>query len=196
MPYTPKGYTTKLAVENYLLTDIDPSFDEQIDEWISAVETYIEHETGREFGIAEDPADPTDHVYDGDGTDTLTIDPADAVESIKLSPTGAAIAADQYYLYPANKTPKTKIKMRGMVFPKGNQNIVVNANYGLAQVPADIKFAATILVAGIVNNSASTDGEVSSYSIGPYSVTFKDEQQLKDFTKVSDILAYNKKYTF
>jgi len=36
----PKGYTTKTAIENYMLTVIDASFDDQIDEWIEAAEWY------------------------------------------------------------------------------------------------------------------------------------------------------------
>jgi hypothetical protein len=61
-------------------------------------------------------------------------------------------------------------------------------------VPADIKFAATVLVAGIINYSADVAGEVKSMSLGGYSVTYKDEKQWQDFDRVSEILKLNKKF--
>lgn len=190
----PKGYTNKLNVENYMLVEIDDSFDEQIDEWIGVVEEYIDHETNKDFSVSDDTA--TDRVYDGDGTNTLNIDPAKEVVSVKLSPTSDAIATDQYHLYPANKTLKDKIKLRYLAFPRGDQNIVVNAKFGLENVPRDIEFAATVLLAGIIQNAWQTEGEVQSMTIGRYTVTYKDQAQIQDFNKVAEILAYNKKYTF
>ena len=50
-------YTTKEAIENFLLTDIDASFDSQIESWITAMSEHIEAVTGRKF-IADDEASP------------------------------------------------------------------------------------------------------------------------------------------
>lgn len=189
-----KGYTTKEAIENYLLIDIDASFDEQVDEWIESVEEYIDHETNRDFALAEDPADPADRIFDGDGSNTLDIDPATAIESVSLN--GSVIAEDQYVLYPANKTTKTQIKLKNIRFPVGIQNVTVNANWGYDAVPKDIKLAATVLVAGIINNAWQSEGEIASMTIGRYSVTYKTKQQVDDFNKIEEILSYNKRYTF
>jgi hypothetical protein len=49
----PKGYTTKEAIENYMLIKIDSSFDAQINSWIEAVETYIDRYTRRDFTDTE-----------------------------------------------------------------------------------------------------------------------------------------------
>lgn len=190
----PKGYTDKTNIENYMLVEIDGSFDTQVDEWIRTIEEYIEHETNKDFAKSDDTA--TDRVYDGDGTQTLRIDPAKEVVGVKLSPTGTAIDTDQYVLYPANQTVKDKIKLKNIVFPTGDQNIVVKAKYGLENVPRDIEFAATVLVAGIIQNAWQSEGEVQSMTIGRYTVTYKDAEQIQDFNKVSDILEYNKKYDF
>ena len=189
-----KDYTTKTAVENYLLIDIDASFDEQIIEWQEVVEQYIDHATSRDFSVAGETA--TDRVYDGDGTDTLVIDPAKEVVSVKMSATSDALATTQYVLYPANKTVKNKIKLLHQDFHKGNQNIVVNAKFGYEEVPKDIRFVATVLLAGIINTQWQSEGEVQSMTIGRYQVTYKSDQQISDFNKVEEILDYNKKYTF
>ena len=51
----PKGYTNKEAIENYILQEIDVSFDTQLDAWIAGVETIIDQITGRNF-IADSAA--------------------------------------------------------------------------------------------------------------------------------------------
>ena len=37
-----KGYTTVTKVENYLLQNIDPSFESQVELWIAGVEKIID----------------------------------------------------------------------------------------------------------------------------------------------------------
>ena len=44
-----KGYTSKTAIENYLLESIDSSFNTQIENWIESIEKYIDNYTGRNF---------------------------------------------------------------------------------------------------------------------------------------------------
>lgn len=44
--YTPKGYCDKADIENFLLTDIDSSFDTQVDSWIAAAETWVDQYLG------------------------------------------------------------------------------------------------------------------------------------------------------
>lgn len=191
-----KGYTTKEAVENYLLIEIDAAFDDQVDEWIESVEEYIDHETNRDFAPAAEDAVAEDRTFDGDGTVTMDIDPCTEVEEVRFSETGDPIDEDQYVLYPVRKDTTDKIKMKYLKFPKGDQNIYVKAIWGYAAVPKDIKMAATVLVAGIINNAWQSEGEVASMTIGRYSVTYKTKAQVDDFNKIEEILAYNKRYTF
>lgn len=189
-----KGYTTLQDVSNYLLIDIEESQEAQVEAWIEAVERYIDHYTGRDFSVAGVSA--TTRYYDGNGLNSLTIDPAVQVVSVKLSPTSDALATDNYLLYPANKLPKNKITLRYLKFPEGLQNIVVNARFGLEAIPEDIQLAATVLVGGIINSSWNSEGEVESMSIGRYSVTYSTPEQKNDFKQVQDILDFNKRYHF
>lgn len=191
-----KGYTDKEAIENYLLVEIDASFDDQIDEWIEAIEEYIDHTTGRDFTVAVEEDASTDRTFNGDDSRTLDIDPAILVDEVRFSETGTPISEDQYVLYPVRKDTVTKIKMKYIDFPCGEQNIYVKAKWGYAEMKKDIKFAATVLVAGIVNNAWQSEGEVQSMSIGRYSVTYKNKAQVDDFAKIEEILSFNKRFTF
>ncbi len=192
-----KGYTDKTAIENYLLMEIDSSFDDQINEWIESVEETIDAETGRDFAVFdEEEGVATDRLYDGDGTNTLYIGPATEVVSVKLSADGDAIDADQFFTYPANTVPKTKIVMPYVKFPKGNQNIVVNAKFGAVSIKKDIKFAATVMVSGIILNAWNDGSEVQSITMGRYSVSYKTPKQKDDLMNVQEILDKNKRYSF
>ena len=191
-----KGYTTKAAIENYLLITIDDSFNGQIDEWIEAVEEHIDHETSRDFTPVEESAVFADRTFDGDGTMTLTIDPCTEIEEIRFSETGTPIDADAYVKHPIRKPTTTKIQLKHLAFPAGVQNIYVSAKWGYAAVPADIKIAATVMVAGIINNAWQSEGEIASMTIGRYSVTYKTKKQMDDFASIEQILAFNKRYTF
>lgn len=191
-----KGYTNKDAIEKYMLIDIDDSFDEQIDEWIQAVEEYIDGVTNRDYSVADEDAETSDRTFDGDGTSTLDIDPAVEIEEVRFSETATPVDEDNYILYPIRKDTTTKIKLRYLKFPKGLQNIYVKANWGYATVPMSIKLAATILVTGIINYAWNSDGEVQSMTIGRYSVSYKDKSQLSDFDKVDDMLLLQKKFSF
>ncbi len=128
----PKGYTNKALVQNYLLTEIGDSFNDQVDDWIKAVEVYIDRFTNRPFLV--------------DSGDT---------------------------------------------------------------VPADIIYAATVLVAGIVSTnkakaaaSGSTGGDITSISIGRYSVSYgstasaADKQLTADIMNAMDIIKSYKIYKF
>lgn len=197
-----KGYTTKEAVENYNLVEIDDSFNDQVDEWIESVEEYIDHETNRDFGpVSRDEegeidAVEEDRTFDGDGSNTLVIDAAAEITEVRFSETGDPIDPDQYVLHPIRKDTTTQIVLKNLRFPRGMQNIYVKAKWGYAAVPKDIKLAATVLVAGIINNAWQSEGEVQSMTIGRYSVTYKTKQQVDDFNKIEEILAFNKRYTF
>lgn len=193
-----KGYTTKEEIENYLLIDIDDSFDTQVEKWISAIERYIDHVTNRDWSAVSDESgyEGEEKLFDGDKTNTLLVPAFVGDVSIKLTPTSTALASTEYVLYPANEAVKTKIVLKNKKFPRGMQNISVTADWGYEEVPEDITFAATVLVAGIINNAWQSEGEIQSMTIGRYQVTYKTEEQVNDFKRVGEILGFNKKYTF
>lgn len=191
-----KGYTDKTAIQNYLLINIDPQFDDQVDEWIEGVEEYIDSVTNRDFSPAVEDAETEDRTFSGDGTRTLTIDPNIEVEEVRFSVDGDPIDSDNYVTLPTRKPTITKLQLRAMNFPKGLENIYVKANWGYSKVPMDIKLAATVLVSGIINNAWQSEGEVQSMTVGRYSVTYKTKSQVDDFNKIEDILLLNKQYAF
>jgi 5-enolpyruvylshikimate-3-phosphate synthase len=74
----------------------------------------------------------------------------------------------------------------------------VTAKWGFGSVPADLSFAATVMVAGIINNQNSQDTdnkEVQSETIGRYSVTYKSgSTQATDYVNAMNILKSYKRY--
>ena len=184
-----KNYTDQKSIEDYLLTDVDLSFADQIEDWIESQESYIDQETGRNFKA---DASASERLYDGDNDITLFIDDAVEVTGVKVD--GKSV---DFYKYPANSLPITKIVLKDGRFTKGRQNVAVTAKWGYSEdVPADIKFAATVLVAGIINDqSVRQEGNVKSVSIGSYSVSYGDVKQWNDFENVKPSLAKYQRMT-
>lgn len=186
-----KGYTTKTALENYTLQTIDATFDSQITAWIEAVETYIERLTGRVF-IADSVA--SERVYDGNNDSHLLID--DCVDIDKVEIDDVEVVSTDYKTYPANSVRKNKIKLLYNYFTRGDQNITITGKWGYSvAVPADIKLAATVLLAGIIQYG-NTALNKRSESIGSYSVTYGDDKGWQDFDNSMKILQGYKKLTF
>ena len=190
----PKGYTTKERLENYLLQSIDPSFDAQIEEWIEAVELFIEKMTGRVFISTDGSGPDSEKVFDGYGSRKLLIDDATEISIVEINDT--VQDADTYVLYPANAKPKTRIELRGGNFPHGQQNIKVTGRWGYSDdVPMDVMLAATILVSGLINASRGIKhSNLRSETIGRYSVTYGSDQGWKDYEQAVGILSAYKKF--
>jgi hypothetical protein len=191
---TPKGYTTKSQIENYLLTTVNPIFHTQLNDWIAIMETHLDKVTGRNF-IAETVA--SEKLYDGNGERELIID--DSIEITKVEIEDEELDAEEYFVYPANNTPKNVLRRAdGGVWPRGNQNTTITAKWGYSEeVPNDIVFACTVLVAGIINySSKDSQSQVETKSIGRYSVTYKNEKEWQDFDQINKIINLYKKFTF
>jgi hypothetical protein len=182
-----KNYTDIQTIENYLLQGIDLGFEPQVEAWIEAMENQIDKETGRNF-VADAAA--SERLFDGDGDREIFID--DCVEIEKVEVDGAEV---DYFAYPANETPKIKIAMEYRRFTRGRQNVAVTAKWGYsAAVPADIKFACTVLVAGIINEGANSEGEVGSITMGRYNVVYRKKEQIDDFNNIGNILKKYQRY--
>lgn len=197
----PKGYTNKGEIENYILNEINETYDDQLDSFIAGVETTIDQITGRNF-IADSSA--TARLYDGDDTQELLIDDCVEVTRVDVGADSyggtfvevASSGADRFFSYPANHlvsgVPIRKIVCNSRNFPSGMQNNRVTAKWGYSvEVPADIKFVATVFVAGILNQSRQGGDEVKSERIGNYTVTYNTdskENSWADFEKAKMIL--------
>ena len=201
-----KGYTTKTKIENYILQDIDSSFDAQIQSWIEGIERIIDQITGRNF-IADSAASA--RVFDGDGSNELLIDECIAISKVEAGNDGygdtftelAATGSDRYFTEPANAAlkgvPIHKLTLRSRNWLEGIQNQRITAKWGYsAAVPADIEFAATVFVAGVLNQHRQGGDQIKSESIGNYQVTYntdKEGDSYADFTRAKEILsAYTK----
>jgi len=112
---------------------------------------------------------------------------------------GVELASDQYLVYPANTEKKNIIKrVSGSIWAKDDQSIGVTAKWGYSEeVPHDIVFATTVLVAGIINySSKDSQGQVLTKTVGRYSVTYKDKKQWQDFDQIAKIIKSYKKFSF
>ena len=182
-------YTTKTNIEKYLVITIDASYNTKVAEWIEAMSRFMDKKTGRT--LVE--ADETTRKYDGDGTDTVLIDNCNTITAVE-SPNGTAISPIEY---PANSESKTKLVLDGDYFAKGLQNVEVTGKFGVFadDVPDDIEFAATVLVAGIVYNSMNQKDDISSETVGKYSVSYKGARERADYKQALDIINTYKKIT-
>ena len=185
---TPKGYTNRGQIQNYMLHGIKDYFESQIDDWIAQMEAYVESQTGRVF-IADTEA--SERIYDGDGGLNLFLD--ECVEITKVTIDGVEVDSGDYLTYPANEFPKTRIKLKndaGLLFTtEDEQNIKIEAKWGYSVLcPADISFATTVLVVGIINFAGEMPGEVKTEKIGDYQISYKDKSDWQDMETVKAIL--------
>lgn len=197
----PKGYTDKIAIENYLLQEIEDTFNDQLNDYISSAERIIDEITGRNF-VADSEASA--RLYDGDGSEDLLIDDCIEVTEVAVGndsygsgfTTVAATGADRYFTYPANNdarnVPIDKIRLNARLWTIGNQNNKVTAKWGYSEeAPEDIRFAATVFVAGILNQNRQGGDQIKSERIGNYQVTYNSDNgsdSWADFEQAKRIL--------
>ena len=197
-----KGYTTKVDVEAYMGKAVPSTATAFIDVWIESVEQMIEKITDRVFKA---DATASERVYDGQGGvrqkfDEFVIDsettPGVTIKLGEEEPR-TTVAAGDFRIYPNNQENKNTIDLKSATFNLGNQNVRITAKWGAYKaVPADIKLAATIIVAGLVNNSSPDKGAMRSESFGAYSVTYATEKGWGDFNNAKQIVAARKRFTF
>lgn len=189
--------TDKTAVQNLLLIDINESFDGQIDEWIEVVDEYIEKLTGVSFEVYDGSAAASDRTFDGTESKVLYIDPCTEVTEVRFAEAADPIDTDHYVVEPVRKLTKQSVKLKYMIFPEGIHNIYIKAKWGWKEVPPSIKFAATSLLAGIINEAWQSEGEIASVSVGRFTVTYKQlEEQMQKQPEVMDIINQFKRYAF
>jgi hypothetical protein len=205
-----KGYTSKEALQNYILQNIEDTFNAQIEQWILGVEKLIDQITGRTF-VADAVA--SERYFDGDESGELMIDDCVEITKVELGQDDfggtfkevPATGSNRYFKYPVNKDnkgntlPYSKIILNTYIFPDGIQNNRITAKWGYsAACPDDIALAATVFLAGIVNQQRGGGGDqIKSESIGNYQVTYNSDNgndSWADFENAKAILNAYKKY--
>lgn len=167
-----RQYCSIEEIENYMSVEIEESFEAQVLEWVEWMTKYIEAQTGRVF---EADSSNSEKIYEIDLRRSVSVQgnyvsPIELVvdefvntstSSMKLTIDDEELDSDEFLLYPATveELPKNRLVLKqdsGLVFTEGEQNIKVEAKWGYSiTVPGDIKFAAIVLVAGMINTSWS-----------------------------------------
>ena len=195
------AYTNQSSLENFLLIEIDDDFyTAQVTHWVTAIENYINLYCGREF---EEESGVSSKLYDGDGSDELLMGDVYDFTKIEILDEDGNVSytiddADEYYIYPVNKKadePYTSVVLNKFnapisYFPRDYQNVKVYGSFGYAaDVPKDIRLAATKLVAGIIQErNLNTSGEIKKEKLGEYDVTFQNVTDMANHLGINAIL--------
>lgn len=189
-------YTTEAQIENFMLVNIASSFSTQITEWITAVKKWIDTYCDRTF----EQESATYKLYDGDGSNEILIDDLLTLTKIEILDEDGNVdytidSSDEYYLYPANDTPKTSIRLNKFnapitIFLEGRQNVKITGTFGYAStVPEDIRLVATKLVAQIIKESGTDiTADIKAERLGEYSVDYAKIDAMADMLGVRIIL--------
>jgi len=175
-----REYTTQQKVEDFLKKTVDYS----LTDYILSAQDYIEGYTKRVFSAC---STASARLFDGKGKQELLIDDCISITKVELG-------NDQYGNTSALKVPITKILLTQKLFDFGMQNAKITAKWGYSEdVPSDISFVATVLVAGMFNAKNSVNG-MNSETIGSYSVSYNNQEQLNAFNRAISMLQRYKKH--
>jgi len=186
------AYCDKTDIEDYLLITIDSSFDTQIAAWIASITAHINQLTGRNF---EADTVASGRLYSSDGRHVrLLIDDCTEIETVETGDTygDAFTATTDFLALPLNETPKNAIVLKYQPWPRGTHRITAKWGYSV-ECPDDIKFAATVMTAGIVNAQVNTGPAKKLEWIGGYKVQYNDDRGINDWDRVMAILDARKK---
>lgn len=203
MPLTPKGYTTKQEVEDYLFADLDPAYDAALDDLIAKAEDYVEQVCRRRFDSYA-----TDQMLNGNGDSVIGIPDTQVLNSVTLDQflginetTVYSVADTDWTLEPASapntNKPFTRLRLLAPILPltliyfPSPGRVTLKGIFGWASVPATIRLATTMLVAAVTRRWRNTEhGDVSSLTEGNYSVTFAQVAENNDWQKL--VLPYKR----
>ena len=194
-----REYTTQQKVEDFLKKTVDYS----LTDYILSAQDYIEGYTKRVFSAC---STASARLFDGKGKQELLIDDCISITKVELGNDQygntftevLSTGTDRYIPLPNNysalKVPITKILLTQKLFDFGMQNAKITAKWGYSEdVPSDISFVATVLVAGMFNAKNSVNG-MNSETIGSYSVSYNNQEQLNAFNRAISMLQRYKKH--
>lgn len=175
-----QNYTTIAAVKNYLKTEIAAGFEAQVTEYIAAVSERADSLAGHPI---YDTASTT-YKYDGNGLSELDIKPVHTITAVTVD--DVAVTPVQY---PLNSASKRYLKFELDTFTRGMANVEVTGTHCLkTAIPAQLKHACTILVAGMVRNVKDQSAGLKSEKIGEYSVSYATDEERGDIAWAEKVL--------
>ena len=185
------AYTSKTDVDNYLGTTLPNSLTSQLNQWITAVDEWIDNYTNTTFEGSEET-----RYYDGNGERELLVDYFYGTPVIVILDTDGdddtTISDDYVNKYPLNRTTKDRVYLKSgseiSLFPSYRYAVKITATFGWsATAPEEVRLAATRLLAHLLNKRLS-GGEIKSESLGDYSVTLAEIDEEADILGVKNIL--------
>lgn len=194
-----KKYTSESKLNTFLEIEIEAG---HADDAILQATALIDKLTGRNF-IAD--TTETERLFDGKGTPNLLIDDCISISEVKAGSdyygdSKTTLASTDYMKMPNNyaakELPISQLHYKNAYWQPGIQNHSVKAKWGFSLVaPKNIELAATILAAGIYQyNRGGGSGDVSSESIGNYSVSYANEEGWKNYKRALTIIQSYKKW--
>lgn len=182
-------YTDKATIENYLNHDIDEAFDDQLEEWIEAMSRKADRMAGRV--LADDQV--TEVLYDGVPEAILHVQDIAEITSIEVD--GVELGIDEYTTFPRSKSYISRIKLMQRYWPLKRNAIKITGYHGMhKEVPTDIKFAVTVMVAGIMNDISPAEAGIKSERIGNYQAQYEGLSELtldkikREITQAEEII--------
>lgn len=174
------NYCDKVDVQGYLLTVIETSFDANLTLYIEAMSRFADTFCGQT--LVNNTA--STRKYDGNGSNQLIIDDCYDITEVTVSDTVVTP-----YQYPANRTRKNILELDRDYFTTGRQNVEVTAKFGrFTSLPSDLRFAVTVLVAGVINQVKSQGEAIQSEKVGEYQVVYRNPKERADYQQAMAIL--------
>ena len=152
--------------------------DNLLQQLIGAASQFIKTETGYEW------VETTyKELIDGERTETLILTQKPIISVVSLVINGEAISSDNYYIYNESGMLKqadvgiydvgyTHHSRKGLLFPRGQQNIEVEYIAGYGEPPMDLQKAVWSLVNAVLEGKEYEGLE--SYSIGDESMKWRE----------------------
>jgi hypothetical protein len=209
------SYVTKSEIKQYGGINWDAGVDTFVDTLIASAEDYVERFCGnkvfskRSFE-APSPDDDVTKYFNGSGEQKLYI--GDLREITSLTVDGVALTKDEdYYLYPLNAEadgepfewieliqPETSFsntnpRRTGIpyIFEDLQRSVTVVGKWGYSETPPeDVKVAVMKIVLGFIKENIGDNDlrEVTSETIGEYSVSYAKIKDTADRTGVDHLL--------
>jgi hypothetical protein len=198
------AYTDLNAILAYSQKTIGMDMGDAVTDWITSASQFIETYTGRIFTFDFDGSPtPKARLFEGTNRQILIIDDLLTVDELtvevgdRYGDNFTTIDAADYQALPLDRgveigegvfqQPITAIGLKRRAWGVGIHRITGYWAYSV-YCPADIKFAATVLVTGMLNGHLNTERSVKSETIGNYSVSYSDAKGAQDYDRALAIL--------